>query len=870
MWVEGGSHVTITNCSSQGLWADVSDSTISWCTVKGGGIRLGDRCVIDNCSVTGGTDGLILRGDGCLVTHCNVTGNSVAFMVFGDRSTLFHSEFDGIVSVRGRENLFYFNNFGYIYNFDLINENSWDNGTYGNYWQLYTGVDGDGDGIGDTPFRMDTNNVDNYPLVIHVDLQYPSASAGPDVVVSQHTLVQLSASGSSDNEGIFRYMWSFHYRGERVNLTGRDVGFVFDDMGEFDVRLVVEDRSFNRDWDMVTVTVLDGDPPELLEDLSPSRVDTGGMLEFNISMRDNVAVSKVWIIWRQGTSKDVELELVRFGNGSFRSSIEVSAYSLDYITYEVHANDSRDNGFHSNTRFVTVFDTIAPTIIETGWSEAKTGDTWDLWLLCEDNIGVTNTKVEYIYEGETYHFLNMTHINISRFEGSMIIPLDRSGNLTFRFWVHDGADLFSFSDWFTLSVLDTIPPYLIEDASDTQATTGDAFNIRALLGDNVGIKEAWCEWRTSRGSGILGLTSSDGVYTGILDIPSSNTEDIEYRIGAFDIAGLIQVTEWIAVGVKDNDPPTVSLDNPPQEHERGTPLSIGVIAMDNIKVLTVKIIVGVDGPSLDATRGSDDQWTATVPGDLLYNSTTTIQVVAIDSEGLEAWSQVLSLDLVDTTPPSSSYDIDPDIPTTGDRLTIGGLATDVSGISSVTLEYSYGNASIISSKVETDQNGHFSLGLDIPFNATGNLALRLLVMDGSGNLQDSGWRDWLIIDNDAPQVMVPKNMDARAGKTVVIKDAGSTDNLGVVNWTWSWSAGGKAHVAYGSSVMLEFDREGDYQVTLTVTDAAGNTDTATMQVVVSDVGSLVSSAMVVVLVLACIVALVVAYVVIRRRMGGQG
>jgi hypothetical protein len=43
--------------------------------------------------------------------------------------------------------------------------NIWDNGCEGNYWSDYIGTDSNGDGIGDTPYIIDTNNQDNYPLM---------------------------------------------------------------------------------------------------------------------------------------------------------------------------------------------------------------------------------------------------------------------------------------------------------------------------------------------------------------------------------------------------------------------------------------------------------------------------------------------------------------------------------------------------------------------------------------------------------------------------------------------------------------------------------------------------------------------------------
>lgn len=71
------------------------------------------------------------------------------------------------------------------------NGNSWDNGVQGNYWDDYIGVDNDGEGIGDTPYFIDENNQDNYPLISEFIIpEFPSWIILPILVVS--TLIVIS------------------------------------------------------------------------------------------------------------------------------------------------------------------------------------------------------------------------------------------------------------------------------------------------------------------------------------------------------------------------------------------------------------------------------------------------------------------------------------------------------------------------------------------------------------------------------------------------------------------------------------------------------------------------------------------------------
>jgi hypothetical protein len=52
----------------------------------------------------------------------------------------------------------------------IANHSIWDNGTVGNYWSDYltrypNASEIDGTGVGDTPFYINPNNIDNYPLM---------------------------------------------------------------------------------------------------------------------------------------------------------------------------------------------------------------------------------------------------------------------------------------------------------------------------------------------------------------------------------------------------------------------------------------------------------------------------------------------------------------------------------------------------------------------------------------------------------------------------------------------------------------------------------------------------------------------------------
>lgn len=101
-----------------------------------------------------------------------------------NNNTFFHNDFYN-VSV-------FFNDLGY-------QDNSWDNGVEGNFWDDYEGFDFNFDGVGDEPYEIDENNQDNYPLV--------NPYIGHNIAVTNLTL----------NKNVLGYGYSLHLDVDIIN-----------------------------------------------------------------------------------------------------------------------------------------------------------------------------------------------------------------------------------------------------------------------------------------------------------------------------------------------------------------------------------------------------------------------------------------------------------------------------------------------------------------------------------------------------------------------------------------------------------------------------------------------------------------------------
>lgn len=197
--------------------------------------------------------------------------------------------------------------------------------------------------------------------------------------------------------------------------------------------------------------------------------------------------------------------------------------------------------------------------------------------------------------------------------------------------------------------------------------------------------------------------------------------------------------------------------------------------------------------------------TLTVTDELGNTATTTVELTVSDSTPPTA----------DAGPPRRTVDEDQSV--TFDA----GNSTDNSEIA--TYEWDFTGDGTVDATGESIQHA---------FETPGTYEVALTAIDEGGN-EDTDIQTVEVRDVTAPTADAGEDVVVGQGEPVTGDASESSDNVGIVQYGWDLDGDGAVD-ATGRSIVHSFEQPGTREVTLTVTDGAGNTDTVTTTVDVAD------------------------------------
>ena len=164
--------------------------------------------------------------------------------------------------------------------------------------------------------------------------------------------------------------------------------------------------------------------------------------------------------------------------------------------------------------------------------------------------------------------------------------------------------------------------------------------------------------------------------------------------------------------------------------------------------------------------------------------------------------------------------------------------------SSVTLDGSGSsdNIGIATYEWDFDGDGNYEESSESPsishtFQSVGPQDVTLRVTDNAGNT-DTDTVSVTVEDRSGPTADAGSDRTTAVGSSVTLDGSGSSDNVGITTYEWDLDDDGDYEESSESpSISYPFQSTGTKEVTLRVTDDAGNTDTDTVSVTVEDQSS---------------------------------
>ena len=197
--------------------------------------------------------------------------------------------------------------------------------------------------------------------------------------------------------------------------------------------------------------------------------------------------------------------------------------------------------------------------------------------------------------------------------------------------------------------------------------------------------------------------------------------------------------------------------------------------------------------------------------------------VAIDKAGnIETKSTTAEAICAYDTGPPEIIDNTQATAITGGNFTFGATVQDGISVTSVYVLYRFGTGAATNITLVLVSPNTYEFENQIPLNCTDNLYYIITSVDHLGKWNSTSEKTITVIDNVAPSANAGLDQTVVESSIVTFNGTGSSDNINIINYTWSFSTSRSIVTLYGSNPQYNFTDPGNYIVSLIVTDASGN------------------------------------------------
>ena len=679
------------------------------------------------------------------------------------------------------------------------------------------------------------------PEIIHTSPAFLNTSDDVDITVQV-----------SDNIGIDDVRLSYYFDTVTGFTISQNISMIDLGGGNYDKLINIPDNALtlyynilvndtSNNWNLtgeINLAITD----TLLADIFDSTIGipaTSSLFTIDAVVIDNIDTGTIYLnylfldsgstyIWQNISMNDL-------GGNNYDYALSIPADAL-WLQYNISAVDTSGNWNESGIITRSISDTIIPDIFDITIGMPSTGIDYTLIAQVTDNINVSISHVNFQFENSdwTSPWYNLTMTYIGGDDFSYTVPIqDNSTLFRYYFSASDNSSNWNSSLIDEPIVADIIIPE-ITGLNSSIPETSENYAITANVSDNIDVDEVHVFYYFNTISGNTSAVNismnytGDGNYVYNISLPE-DALFLCYNISANDTSNNWNESNLQILSVLDTIKPSI-LDLTSGIPSTGEDFTITAMVTDNILAAEVCLnyqFETEDGFSeLFNVSMSDiggDNYNYAVP---ILDTSTLFRYFISAGDNSSNWYYISEVELaVNDALAPDMVDITTGVPVTGGFFEINiniidNIETDYARVYVYydLIEGNYTPQNITMTRITGDT---YHVNVSIPINAI-TLHYSVMANDTSNNwnLIDVISRD--VNDNQTPFASYPSSALVNMGSPFIFNGSNSTDNIGIVNYSWVFTFDKQVVVLYGMEAAFNFTEVGTYSITFTVIDADNN------------------------------------------------